>query len=150
MSAAVSTPTPCGKCGAALEGPPGHFAVRVGMSAKAERGQQLGLLHAGSAGPQWIARFTYPSAQVDKAWEASEGIRVASACTAILGEPPYLWTGQESARFVADSLDGEAVPVCDACVPKPPKATKRARPAAKEEAAEVEEPEAVEEDERDA
>lgn len=97
----------CGKCGAH---PPDdntkHYAVRVDG--------------------QWIARFTYPAAQVDKAWASSDGLQLAPSCKAIVGEVPYLWSDDSSARFVAHGLGGEHVWICDRCVPKNPKKKRKA------------------------
>ncbi len=98
----------CGQCGApTADDKSKRYAVRVDG--------------------QWIARFTSPGAEVDKAWEASEGLRLASRCKAIVGAVPYLWTHADNARYTAQLLSGEHVSICGHCVPKPPKKTRKAK-----------------------
>ena len=82
-------------------------------------------------GAQWIARFTHPSVTpVDKVWLASEGLPIASHCKALVGDVPYLWPpyGEQSAAFIARAVEGaQHVPICDACVPKAPKVSRKRR-----------------------
>jgi hypothetical protein len=101
----MPSPT-CGQCGAELsDKTTARYAVRIE--------------------PRWIARFTYPTGSADKSWEASEGIAIASHCKAIVGDIPYLWSSKDSAVFIADKAGGACVGICDGCVPKAPKQTRR-------------------------
>jgi hypothetical protein len=100
--------TVCGKCATEAEAKnatSSHYAVRVGG--------------------RWVARFTYPASQADKLWEASEGLRLASHCKAILGDLPYLWRYEDSAKCTAEGLGGEHIWICERCVPKEPKKTRK-------------------------
>ena len=66
-------------------------------------------------GAEFVAAFTYPTSttRVDKAWEASPGIRFAQCVKAKLGTTPYLWKVRDSAVYVAELLGGEVVTFSD-------------------------------------
>jgi hypothetical protein len=65
-------------------------------------------------GARYIERFSYPQSAAthskpDKMWEAAEGILIAAACKAHLGDKPFEWRSESSARFVAGRIPGAKV-----------------------------------------
>ena len=78
-------------------------------------GKRLMFEYAVRKGAEFVAAFTYPTSitQVDKAWEASPGIRYAQCVKAILGATPYLWRHRDSAAHVAGLIGGMLVTFSD-------------------------------------
>ena len=64
---------------------------------------------------KFVERFTYPGSIVkpEKAWEKSEGVKIAPCCKAIFGDVPFLWGRQDGARYVAKQLGGVVCALVD-------------------------------------
>lgn len=71
--------------------------------------------HYGVALPDnlYLETFFYPAStsKVDKAWEKSNGLRLAACLKALLGKRPFRWHGPDSAERMAEQVYGRAVPL---------------------------------------
>lgn len=88
--------------------------------------------HFGIALPDnlYVERFTYPmsTTKIDKKWEKSPGLRIASCCKMLFGPEPFRWYGPESPQRLLEDMatmgihwvsDGQGGWHCNADIAEP-------------------------------